>query len=1048
MIMIFGLLPIQGHSAYQTVSGEEKQVVLESSPEGEYINPYYENYPRTENTSNFHSLATASFDDINGVTVTVDTLYRKYQEALNDPNFAMAVLIDQCIKYKKANPEEDVSIHFSSFRISPTAAACLNEESRYYGYMRSLYDTREYDDNGFVRVVYLLVDAAKHGIDVTIVGHFNSYAVKQYNNETGKTYSAGEPSYLQYFKDRLTNPCYEEYDSGAVVGDHLRVDGIDWPYNDKTFTDVMHTKICAVSHYLDRQGVSHRYGVWLSSTNLDANNYKGHNGNGGSQSGVIITGHKEIYNICKNYVNLTIEHTDKEGLFKLRNKVTRANTEQAKLFLAGRQDEIPEEDRIIYLGSENDKVFELYFTPLGGMYDTWDTVNNPYCKYVQELYDSKDYVVVSWNNPNFKEERYIPNTILSVFRDKFITNPNPQNRINIRCQDSVFEGFSSLVVGEDVEFKNIKTTWDAVHEKDLLMSYNKGDERQYVSILNSCNFHVGAMYYQTNQILVIKETDSTGSVVFDSLGEVESKGAIKKQEGLGFSVNERQVVSDYLSSFPATVEADIELKKQNGVSTYGNIFSNNDFWSHSYTLRITKKGYPEVALGGIVTNKLRAFKEYKYTFKNVNVCTGDRLHLSIVCDKQNAKLHCYVDGVLKETLSGVEHLNENYVSERKYVVGGDWLGGNAAYFKGTIYSVSAYSDIRLDAEVLADKTSVDYTDSALMLSYDFTRTYNCYGGDKSPKCNNLQSERLWLAESAVEPVSDDEYCFAVVGDTQCLSWYHPDKMASIYDWILDNQESKNIQYVIGLGDMTEECLDTEWDNVTCEISKLNDKIPYSVIMGNHDKYDKKNTDFDTIDRTTFKFNQYFYNEQYLSQLDGWYGEGDVSCSYNAFEIGETKWLLLNLDFGPTAEMLDWACDVIESHPEHKVVIATHAYLYRDGSTLDDTECYPSSEHNSTFKDGDDIWNDLASKYENVVLVLSGHDPWDHIVCSQSTGDSGNVVTQLLINPQYMDKYYDATGMVALLYFSPDGNTMTVRYYSTTQECYGSASSQFTVSLTK
>ena len=89
---------------------------------------------------------------------------------------------------------------------------------------------------------------------------------------------------------------------------------------------------------------------------------------------------------------------------------------------------------------------------------------------------------------------------------------------------------------------------------------------------------------------------------------------------------------------------------------------------------------------------------------------------------------------------------------------------------------------------------------------------------------------------------------------------------------------------------------------------------------------------------------------------------------------------------------------------------------------------------------------MASKYENVVLVLSGHDPWDHIVYSQDEGENGNIVTQLLINPQYMDKYYKVTSMVALLYFSQDGSQMTVRYYSTAQECYGSELSQFTVNL--
>ena len=194
------------------------------------------------------------------------------------------------------------------------------------------------------------------------------------------------------------------------------------------------------------------------------------------------------------------------------------------------------------------------------------------------------------------------------------------------------------------------------------------------------------------------------------------------------------------------------------------------------------------------------------------------------------------------------------------------------------------------------------------------------------------------------------------------------------------------------------------------------------------------------------FNKTFYNETYLKELDGWYGDGDVSNSYNAFEIGGTKWLLLNLDFGPTDEMLEWACGVIEQYPDHKVIVVSHAYLYRDGTTLDESECYPSSGHNPTFNNGDDIFEKLVKKYENVELVIGGHDPWDHIVCSQVKGEHGNTVTQLLIDSQYMDKYYGATEMIALLYFSPDGRTMTVRYYSVEKAMYGSELSQFTVLL--
>ena len=79
-------------------------------------------------------------------------------------------------------------------------------------------------------------------------------------------------------------------------------------------------------------------------------------------------------------------------------------------------------------------------------------------------------------------------------------------------------------------------------------------------------------------------------------------------------------------------------------------------------------------------------------------------------------------------------------------------------------------------------------------------------------------------------------------------------------------------------------------------------------------------------------------------------------------------------------------------------------------------------------------------------MLSGHDPWQEVVCTKATGDKGNTVYQFLIDPQNIDAYLDGTAMVAMLYFSEDGNTIQVRYYSTDRNMYGSEISQFTITL--
>ena len=214
------------------------------------------------------------------------------------------------------------------------------------------------------------------------------------------------------------------------------------------------------------------------------------------------------------------------------------------------------------------------------------------------------------------------------------------------------------------------------------------------------------------------------------------------------------------------------------------------------------------------------------------------------------------------------------------------------------------------------------------------------------------------------------------------------------------------------------------------IAKLDGVVPYSLCRGNHDN--------------SLTFNNAFKDGKYPSYLDGTF-DGKLENSWQELIIGETKYLIMALDYGASDEVLAWADDVISEHPEHNVIITTHAYLYRDGTTLDLNDLCPPS-NSGGYNNGDQIWNKLISKHENITLVLSGHDPWNEIVMTQTEGVNGNIVTQMLIDPQAMDTYYGSTGMVAMLYFSEDGRDVQVRYYSTVRDQYYTADNQFDMKI--
>lgn len=1108
------------------------------------ISPYYDVLPVLNNPENFQGLGSTSYADINGKVVTAEAFYRVRHESSNDPNNGMGLLIYQCIQYKRAHPEEDVKITFSSYRTSVTASVCVLPESKYYGYMRSLYGTN-YDEHGFVRISYMLTEAARMGIEVTLVNQLNSYAVQQYNPSTGKLQSRGALSYTKYFAQALESDCYDSYAPGKKVSDFMNFVSVDWTVTDQT-ANMQHIKSAAVSHYLATDGTEHTSGVFFSSSNLDENNYNGCNGNNGSQSGVIISDHDDLFRVTYNYMQLMSRYGEQEDLQELRKIVNEMNNEQIALIQAGREDEIPSDEQIVYLGSENDPVFELYFTPFGGGADAWDTVANPFCKYVDKFSQSTDYVELIWNEFGYGKCN-IGNIMEQLVARAFCENPDPRNKIAIRVTDFNTDEIQKLNVGTEIGYCSIKDG-TVIHSKDILMSYEEDGVRHNVSLLTSCNFYMIAFNYRTNSLLVINETEESGGNFYNIMGEKYSYGMLNNElminpnkltlgvgetytleavysgsntlswsssnksiatissegtitakkagtatisvtdgtykasfkltvvdcvdcletEGLTCTIDDQYVLSEQLETMPLSIEAVFTLNPDSLTKTV-TLFGNDGSFDPALTVSVNKNGNPVVMLRPTAHNSTK----YQYTFSNVNVATGEEVHMCIVINLANKQIHCFINGERVQSVTNIPQITP-YEMKHNFVIGGDHLNGNATCFPGIIKRVAVWSDVRITKEILADyKNGLDADDKNLLFAYDFTTCAACNKGDLSSNGIALDHVILWQDAEDVEPVGDYDYSFAVVGDTQTMMENDPDAVDALYKWILANKDLQKIEYVIGLGDITDDSTDGEWENANKIISQLNGKIPYLLVRGNHDDWDD--------------FNRNLHNGFYENTIDGMMvsgaiqltdpdqpgliigtlpdgstglvtreedvpegGEvqGDLTNSYRYFSVQGTDYLFLTLDFAPNSEMLEWANSVIAAHPNHRVIVVTHAYMYRDGTTIDAGDCYPPTYYTGydDAQNGDDMWEKCFSQHENVVMVLSGHDPWQHIVYRQDQGVNGNTVTQMLIDPQYVDRYIGSTGMVAMFYFSNNGNTLTVRYYSVEKDCYGSVASQFTIDL--
>ena len=300
---------------------------------------------------------------------------------------------------------------------------------------------------------------------------------------------------------------------------------------------------------------------------------------------------------------------------------------------------------------------------------------------------------------------------------------------------------------------------------------------------------------------------------------------------------------------------------------------------------------------------------------------------------------------------------------------------------------------------------------------------------------NIPHADRWFTNK--KEVTDYDYSFCVVGDTQVITERYPDKLAGIYDWILENMEEKKIEFVFGLGDIVQYGTDAEWDLAKDAISRLDGKIPYSLVRGssNHD--------------SPQGFNDRFGTEEYKSQFDGLYDESRIENTYRTFRAGNVDYLFVTLEFGPSDQVLEWASNVISQYPHHRVIITTHMFLYHDGTTLDykdDAPAHKTEVGDGTTNNGDEIWEKLVSKHENIFMILCGHDASSTIVMRQTAGDNGNIVTQMLINPQGVDGGQTPSGLVAMLYFAKDGKSIEVEYYSTVRNMYYMPANQFTIKI--
>jgi len=309
---------------------------------------------------------------------------------------------------------------------------------------------------------------------------------------------------------------------------------------------------------------------------------------------------------------------------------------------------------------------------------------------------------------------------------------------------------------------------------------------------------------------------------------------------------------------------------------------------------------------------------------------------------------------------------------------------------------------------------------------------------------------------AALPFNKDAFTIAVLPDTQVYAAGNPWIFEAQTQWIRDKAKARNIQFVLHLGDITDDNNAKQWSGAERAMSALDGVVPYSLCLGNHDIGDRGfATSRDTL------LNEYFPLERYqnLPTFGGVFdAEPDrLDNSYHLFSAGGLDFLVLVLEFGPRDAVVAWANAIVAQYPDRAAILTTHAYLYSDSTRYDwaakrakqgfSPHGYRFARESGDANDGQQLWDKLVSKHKNFIMTLNGHVLDDGLGYLASTTAHGNTVHQMLVNFQMRHRGGD--GFLRLLEFQPDGQTVFVKDYSPLLDSHKTGpENQFAIALPK
>ncbi|MET9342114.1 LamG-like jellyroll fold domain-containing protein [Nonomuraea sp. NPDC003804] len=258
------------------------------------------------------------------------------------------------------------------------------------------------------------------------------------------------------------------------------------------------------------------------------------------------------------------------------------------------------------------------------------------------------------------------------------------------------------------------------------------------------------------------------------------------------------------------------------------------------------------------------------------------------------------------------------------------------------------------------------------------------------------------------------FTVAVMPDTQYLfddTSIRPEPVEASFRYLLDRGREDNIVFLAHLGDLTQNGLKHEFEPIGKAFELLDRRgLPYSVLAGNHD------IDSSTDDqRGATPYLDAFGPRRFRRSRSFGGASPDGYNTFHTFRAAGREWLVLALDWRPSAAGIAWAADVIRRHPTAPVILTVHELIYAD--------TYGEEGRFSDF--GAQVWDRLVAGNDQIFLALNGHY-WPPARTTRKNA-AGNDVHAHIAN--YQNRYYGGAGMIRLYRFDLSRNTIDVETFS-------------------